>query len=62
MPVGLRWFAEYQPFTPFIESIRGLLSGSATGTGLVPAIAWSVVIALGGYAWALALYERKSVR
>ena len=23
MPAGLRWFAEYQPFTPVIETLRG---------------------------------------
>ena len=22
MPAGLRWFAEYQPFTPIIETLR----------------------------------------
>ena len=27
MPAGLRWFAEWQPFTPFIETLRGLLMG-----------------------------------
>lgn len=26
MPTGLRWFAEYQPFTPFIETLRGAYS------------------------------------
>jgi len=25
MPAGLRWFAEYQPFTPVIDTARGLL-------------------------------------
>jgi len=27
LPSGVRWFAEYQPFTPFIETLRGLLPG-----------------------------------
>src|SRR5690606_13546944 len=27
MPAGLRWFAEYQPFTPVMETLRGLLVG-----------------------------------
>ena len=27
MPVGIRWFADYQPFTPIIDTIRGLLNG-----------------------------------
>ena len=29
MPTALRWFAEYQPFTPIIETLRGLLMGTA---------------------------------
>jgi len=28
MPVGLQWFAQYQPFTPFVETLRGLLLGT----------------------------------
>jgi ABC-2 type transport system permease protein len=32
MPTGLRWFAEYQPFTPIIETLRGLLLGTAIGS------------------------------
>ena len=32
MPAGLRWFAEYQPFTPIIETLRGLLLGTPIGT------------------------------
>jgi len=62
MPAGLAWFAEYQPFTPFIESIRGLLLGTDLGASLVLAIVWSVVFSVAGYVWSLALYERKSVR
>ena len=29
MPAGLRWFAEYQPFTPIIETLRGAADGHA---------------------------------
>ena len=29
MPAGLRWFAENQPFTPIMETLRGLLLGTA---------------------------------
>ena len=32
MPTGLRWFADYQPFTPLTETLRGLLTGSHIGT------------------------------
>ena len=31
MPTVLRWFAEYQPFTPVIETVRGLLMGTPVG-------------------------------
>lgn len=62
MPAGLQWFAEYQPFTPFIETIRGLLLGTPLGWSPTLAIAWAIVIAVVGYAWSMAIYERKSVR
>ena len=32
MPEGLRQFAEYQPFTPVTETLRGLLTGTGIGT------------------------------
>jgi ABC-2 type transport system permease protein len=62
MPAGLRWFAEYQPFTPFIEAIRGLLLGTPLGWNVLLAVGWCVVITIAGYAWSMAIYERKSVR
>jgi len=62
MPVGLRWFAEYQPFTPVIETVRGLLLGTAIGNSAVIAIAWCTGITLVGYLWAKKLYNRDPVR
>ena len=63
MPSWLQVFAQNQPFTPFIEAIRGLLLGVSTGsTTVVLAIGWGVVITVGGYIWAMVIYERKSVR
>jgi ABC-2 type transport system permease protein len=58
MPVGLRWFAEYQPFTSIIETLRGLLLGTAIGNNAGIAVAWSAGIALVGYLWAKKLYNR----
>jgi ABC-2 type transport system permease protein len=58
MPVGLRWFAEYQPFTPIMDTVRGLLLGTAIGSSGVIAVAWCVGIALVGYLWAKKLYNR----
>ncbi len=59
MPAGLRQFAEYQPFTPVTEAVRGLLTGAGAGTNALPAIAWSVGIALASYLWARRLYGRR---
>lgn len=58
MPTGLRWFAEYQPFTPVIETLRGLLTGTEIGDSAVLATAWSAGLALLGYLWARKLYNR----
>ena len=58
MPAGLRWFAEWQPFTPFIETLRGLLMGAAIGRSAVLSVAWCVAIGIIGYLWAMKLYER----
>ena len=35
MPTGLRWFAEYQPFTPITDTLRDLLSGEPVGNSAV---------------------------
>ena len=58
MPAGVRWFAENQPFTPIIDTMRGLLTGTAIGNSAIVAVAWCAVIALAGYLWARALYNR----
>ena len=58
MPDGLRWFAENQPFTPIIETLRGLLLGTPIGDSAAIAVAWCVAISLLGFLWARRLYER----
>lgn len=62
MPVAMRWFAEYQPFTPVIETLRGLLLGTPIGHSALLAVGWCVAIALGGYLWARVLYDRAAER
>ena len=59
MPMGLRQFAEYQPFTPVADTVRGLLSGAAIGDHAIAAIAWSIGIAVVAYLWAIRLYNRR---
>ena len=58
MPTAMGWFAEHQPFTPIIETLRGLLIGTAIGNSAVLAVAWSAAIGLGGYLWARHLFNR----
>lgn len=62
MPTVLRWFAEYQPFTPIIEALRGLLMGTPMGDDWIVALAWGAGTALLGYVWAKRLYNRKTAR
>jgi ABC-2 type transport system permease protein len=62
MPVGLRWFAEYQPFTPVMETLRGLLMGTPIGKSALLAVGWCAVIGVLGYRWALRLYDRDPSR
>ena len=62
MPTGLRWFAEYQPFTPIIDTVRGhLLLGTVIGSAVL-AIAWCVAITVVGYLWSKELPNRDPVR
>jgi ABC-2 type transport system permease protein len=62
MPAGVRWFAEYQPFTPVTETLRGLLLGTPIGNNAIMAVAWCAGISLLGYLWARRLYIRHPVR
>ncbi|GAB3256465.1 ABC transporter permease [Kineosporia babensis] len=51
MGTGVRQFAEYQPFTSIIESLRGFLAGSPDLTQTWVAIAWSAGIILLSLVW-----------
>jgi len=62
MPGPLRWFAEHQPFTPIIETLRGLLFGTPIGDSGVLAVGWCLVISALGFLWARRLYERMPAR
>ncbi|HEY6823003.1 MAG TPA: ABC transporter permease, partial [Steroidobacteraceae bacterium] len=45
----VRWFAQYQPVTPVIDTVRGLLLGTPIGNSAVLAVAWCAALALAGY-------------
>lgn len=59
MPGPVRWFAEHQPVTSIVDSIRALLSQQPVGAELWIALAWCVGILLVATGIAAALYRRK---
>ena len=61
MPAGLRWFAEHQPFTPVIETTRGLLLGSPAGGSALAAVAWCVAVGGLAYLRARVVFDRPRV-
>ncbi|GAB2662941.1 ABC transporter permease [Kribbella swartbergensis] len=60
MGPGVRQFAEYQPFTPIIETLRGLLNGAPAAGDVIPALAWCVGLALVGYLWANSTFTKRA--
>ena len=62
MPAAMRVFAENQPFTPIIETLRGLLMGTAIGHSGLLAVAWCVGLGLVGYLWSRRAFNRPRTR
>ena len=62
MPGWMAAFAEHQPFTPVMETLRGLLFGGPIGTSWAAALAWSAAMSVVGYLWARRAYDRTPVR
>ncbi len=60
MGPGVRQFAEYQPFTPIIETLRGLINGAPAAADVIPALAWCAAIALVGYLWANSTFTKRA--
>ncbi|MGW6206218.1 ABC transporter permease [Streptomyces sp. NPDC055089] len=57
MPGWFRPFAEYQPFTPAIETLRGLLLGTEIGHNGWLALAWCLALTVLGYLWSTAKFN-----
>ncbi|HEY4459654.1 MAG TPA: ABC transporter permease [Pseudonocardiaceae bacterium] len=62
MSPGLRQFAEYQPFTPITETLRGLLLGTQVGNEWMFAVAWCVGLTVVGYLASRRLFDRRATR
>jgi ABC-2 type transport system permease protein len=58
MSGAVRWFAAHEPFTPIIDTLRGLMLGTPVGTSGFAAVAWCLALALAGFLGARALFRR----
>ncbi len=61
MPGPVRWFAENQPVTSIVNSIRSLFAQQPVGADIWIALAWCVGILVVAYALAAAIYRRRMV-
>jgi len=59
MPGAVRAFAENQPVTTIVNTIRDLLTQQPVGTDIWIALAWLVGILIVAYTFAMATYRRK---
>ncbi|MBB4980317.1 MULTISPECIES: ABC transporter permease [Streptomyces] len=60
MPGWFQPIAEYQPFTPAIETLRGLLLGTEIGHNGWLALAWCLALTALGYFWSKAVFDREA--
>jgi ABC-2 type transport system permease protein len=58
---ALRGFAQNQPMTPIVETMRSLLTSGVAGSQAGPAVLWSVGILVVSFSLALIVYRRKNV-
>ncbi|MEU6273235.1 ABC transporter permease [Streptomyces populi] len=58
MPGWFQPIARYQPFTPAIETLRGLLLGTEIGDNWWIALAWCLGLSVLGHRWSKARFDR----
>ncbi|MFJ8806372.1 ABC transporter permease [Streptomyces sp. NPDC102490] len=59
MPGPVRWFAEHQPVTSIVNTIRDLFAQRPVGDDIWTALAWCAGILVVAYVSAMAAYRRK---
>ncbi len=62
LPTWLRGFAEHQPITPVIESIRALLQGVPPGSSVWWALGWSSAILVVSTVLVAVVFPRRGLR
>ncbi|HYG58223.1 MAG TPA: ABC transporter permease [Symbiobacteriaceae bacterium] len=60
MPAAVRVFAENQPVTAIVDTIRALLSEQPVGNDIWTALAWCVGILVVAYGFAMRAYRRRA--
>ena len=59
MPGPVRWFAENQPVTSIVNTIRATFTQQPVGSDIWISLAWCVGILVAAYLFAMAIYRRK---
>ncbi|HEY0806790.1 MAG TPA: ABC transporter permease, partial [Pseudonocardiaceae bacterium] len=59
MPGPVRWFADYQPVTPIVNTIRDLFTQHPVNSDIWIALAWMVGAFIIAFAFAMVIYRRK---
>ncbi|WP_431041549.1 ABC transporter permease [Streptomyces sp. P1-3] len=57
---GARQFAEYQPFSPITETLRGLFAGDPSASPAIQAVIWCVGLALLGFLLARSNFTKRA--
>src|SRR5512146_3038086 len=60
MPSIVRAFADHQPVTSIVESIRALLAGQPVGNEVWVALAWCIGVMVVGYVFAMRAYKKRA--
>ncbi|MBI4943507.1 MAG: ABC transporter permease [Actinobacteria bacterium] len=60
MPGPVRWFAEHQPVTPIVDTLRALLDEQPVGNGVRTALAWCVGLLVVAYALAMRIHRSRT--
>ncbi len=59
MPGPVRWFAEHQPVTSIVDTLRNLYAELPLGTDVWTALAWCVGLLVLGYVLAMRSSQRR---
>lgn len=60
MPGPVRWFAEHQPVTAIVDTIRALFGGTPVGAEIWVALAWCLGILGIAYLLSMLAYRRRT--